>query len=214
MNRKERRENMQNSIENMVMAVSDGGHIILRADGRSRDSLRLLIEDGEFQLDLHTYYGGDGVPEAEWHQRRLVLHIKSGQMIVDPDKLRDALEQARPLVERVIAGHSVEWDGSNYVGRLTDDASASLDALDDLFARADLSDDRYMLWDVAEWLAHENAESLGIVGADDDALRDKADELFDVARTDLVVFQNPDDMEDVLRDKLSEYRERQDEADA
>jgi hypothetical protein len=33
------------------------------------------------------------------------------------------------LIDRIIAGHTVEWDGSNFVGRLTEDARDACDEI-------------------------------------------------------------------------------------
>jgi hypothetical protein len=55
------------------------------------------------------------------------------------------------LLERVHAGHSVEWDGSNHVGRLDDDASAARDEIERILDGLD-DDDRAQVWDADDWV--------------------------------------------------------------
>jgi hypothetical protein len=207
---------MDYNIDHMIESVTDNGLIILRADGRAIDKMILeVMEGGQVSLDIGTYYGGDGIPEAEWHRRCLATHVAKGPIIVDPDRLRAVLEQARPLVERVIAGHSVEWDGSNHVGRLTYDASEALDALDDLFARADLADEDWMLWTVADWIGSTPLADLGLdAGSDDEAIRAAAANLRHTARTDGVILMDDASLEDALRERVAEARaEAEEETD-
>jgi hypothetical protein len=198
---------MEYNIESMVESVTDNGHIILRRDGGVREEMLLLIEDGRVSLDIRDYFGGDGVPEAEWHRRRLALHLAKGPMIVDPDRLRTVLEQSRQLIELVVAGHSVEWDGSNRVGRLTDDADEALYALDDHFRRADLADDSLMLWTVADWIGSTSLADLGLdAGSDDAAIRAAAADLRHTARTDGIILMDDYALEDALRERVAEAR--------
>jgi hypothetical protein len=93
------------------------------SDGRSNTQAELTIrEDGTVSLGTRTYYGGDGTPMDEWHRRTLVYRINEN---ADAKTLRDELRDGQRLsllIDRVIEGHSVEWNGSNHVGRLDDDA--------------------------------------------------------------------------------------------
>ena len=82
-----------------------------------------ITEDGRVNLSGRTYYGGDGTPVSEWHRRDLVYTVEPN---ADGETLRaDLAEGGRiaVLIDRIKAGRSVEWDGSNMVGRLTEDAS-------------------------------------------------------------------------------------------
>jgi hypothetical protein len=192
---------MEYNVESIIKFVISDGHIVLRGDGGSRDKLLFLIENGRVSLDIRDYF--EAVPEAEWHRRHLALLVAEGPMIVASDRLRDLLEKARPLVERVIAGHSVEWDGSNQVGRLTYDASEAFYALDDHFRRADLADEDLMLWTVDDWLGSTALENLGLdPGADDAAISAAAADLRHTARTDGVVLVDDASLEDALRKRV------------
>lgn len=71
---------------------------------------------------------GDAVPMCVWHGLRLrytVDHSLSGQQIAD--LLED--DEVQALMERVCVGHTVEWDGGNDVGRLSDDAQEAHECL-------------------------------------------------------------------------------------
>ena len=108
--------------------------------------------DGEVAADIDGEIGG-AVPMAVWHRR--VLRV-SCPPDVNGRALRDYLEGiGRPLLERVHAGHTVHWDGSNYVGHLDDDARDALDRLERELADLDLDD----VWAVDDWLWTANSLS-------------------------------------------------------
>lgn len=71
---------------------------------------------------------GNGVPMSVWYRHDLRVSINpelsSGEIECF---LLDTKIQA--LLERIVAGHDIEWDGSNWIGSLTGDARAALDAL-------------------------------------------------------------------------------------
>ena len=89
-----------------------------------------LSEDGEVRADWSGEVGG-GKPEHVWNRRTLEFGVSA---FAKPEVLADLLESgaARPLLERIYAGHSVFWDGSNNKGRLNEDAQAASDDLEDL----------------------------------------------------------------------------------
>lgn len=82
-----------------------------------------LTDDGEISAD---YSGeiGTAMPTHVWHRQTL-------RWDVDPHLFGDVIVEAlldpatRELLERVHAGHAVEWDGNNFVGKLTADAEAA-----------------------------------------------------------------------------------------
>lgn len=158
-----------------------------------------LDEQGNVSAD---YSGeiGNGMPMDVWYGRTLRWAVNSS---INGNVLADALESVEitALLERIHAGHAVDWDGNNYVGSLTDDARA---ASDDLWWRLeDLGlDDEPAVWEVDNWLfggcsladhwadqplsdavaaLEEEAESEGIYidGDIETALLDQAAGLFD-----------------------------------
>lgn len=72
---------------------------------------------------------GNGVPEDVWH-RRILWYILS--IVPTVDVANQLMDDVLPLAERVVAGHSIEWDGCNHVGRLTEDAQDASDGIRDI----------------------------------------------------------------------------------
>lgn len=70
---------------------------------------------------------GNAVPMDVWHNRTLRFAVPSR---IGARQLRDFIARMRPLFERVHAGHTVEWDGNNMVGRLTVDAEDAIDQIE------------------------------------------------------------------------------------
>jgi hypothetical protein len=68
-------------------------------------------------------------------------------------KIEALAEQVKPLLDRVHAGHTTHFDGSNYKGHLTDDAQEASDAIESIFDQADWCDDKHPVWDASEWIA-------------------------------------------------------------
>lgn len=89
---------------------------------------------------------GGAVPAGVWHRRLIRVPCSCYLTAEQTAALGDEL---RPLIERVVAGHAVEWNGRNYTGRLDDDASEALDAI-----AAALEDEEggVQVWDAGEWL--------------------------------------------------------------
>lgn len=110
---------------------------------------------GEVSADFSGEIG-NAVPADVWHGVRLHWPVLSS---VRGDSLADLLRgDALHLLERVHAGHSVEWDGSNHVGRLDADAVEASDDLRELLNG--MQDDESAMvpvWDVRDWLFESGA---------------------------------------------------------
>jgi len=127
----------------------DGG----RRQGHS-EYLRLLIQPDAASIEAAERFGSDdGIP-AEIHSRRVQAYQvgSAGPLVVDRAAVDDLAERVAPLVARIQAGHSVEWDGSHQAGRLTDDAATAADDLAAILAQADIADTTRGAWEAAEWL--------------------------------------------------------------
>ncbi|MBN9007105.1 MAG: hypothetical protein J0H40_17025 [Rhizobiales bacterium] len=98
-------------------------------------ALLMIDQEGDVMVTKRSYHGGDGAPPDECYGRTLVWSLASsmdGDCTVDVDALRNDLSaggELAVLIDRVIAGHSVDWDGRNMVGRMTDDAHDALSAI-------------------------------------------------------------------------------------
>ena len=139
--------------------------------------------------------GGDAVPAPEWHRLTLAWEVLQGPAELDVAALRRDLGPGGPLhdllLERITAGRTTEWNGSNYVGVLDADAAQADEEL-----RARLADDpdrfctRRTVWAAADWLALE----LSIPGLSADTtdaeLEEVVERLDTEARGEHVVLQN------------------------
>lgn len=88
-----------------------------------------ITEEGAVSADWNGEIG-NGVPSFGWHGR--TIRVPVSPFVSGPD-LADFLERfarGRVLLERIHEGHSVEWDGSNFVGSLDEDAQAAREELE------------------------------------------------------------------------------------
>lgn len=102
---------------------------------------------------VHADFSGEigtAVPMDVWHGRTLRWTVPAD---VRGSALAELLQSpdTRALIERVHAGHRVEWNGSNNVGRLAEDAIQAREALERLFEDID-KDQRVPVLDVDDWL--------------------------------------------------------------
>jgi hypothetical protein len=75
---------------------------------------------------------GGSIPMSVYHGR-----IRWYVLLVRPRSVREAcciLRSFREYAERIIEGHTVEWNGNNHVGRLTEDAQAAEDEIYELIS--------------------------------------------------------------------------------
>lgn len=149
------------------------------ANTNTSTATALLIDPETRTLRVYQADGDNAVSESVWHGRSLTARVKNSTEQAVRQYLTD-----NPLVERVISGHSVDWDGRNMVGSLTDDAAAAWDELiqgfedlpdgwsywpiDDYLAQAqipaDLTDDQ--IADLAAKIEAEAAADLIVIGGD------------------------------------------------
>jgi hypothetical protein len=114
---------------------------------------------------------GDGTPMDEWHGITRVYTAdgetgEAGETHVDPDALREYIEgDGQELLERIFASGSVEWDGSNHEGRLTDDALEAEAAFET--ALQELPRASWVDWTCDEWFGQCMTEVYGQVSAQD-----------------------------------------------
>ena len=88
--------------------------------------LRILPEDGRAHWDWYAEIGSS-VPMTVWHHREYWVPVPADLTIEEIAELSARME---PLVARVVAGYTCEWDGRNMVGALTDDAVEALEGLE------------------------------------------------------------------------------------
>jgi hypothetical protein len=104
-----------------------------------------LDEDGNVDA---SYSGeiGNGSPMHVWHGRTLRWPLPNN---LSGDAIIELVNEHRSLLARVYAGHSVEWDGNNHVGRLDEDAQEAQQELDALLYE---TEGDIQIWPVVDWL--------------------------------------------------------------
>jgi hypothetical protein len=117
----------------------------------------VTLENGFVQADWSGDSGG-GMPPSVWHHRTLRWAVNPS---ANGRALAALLEgEALPLLERVHAGHTVEWDGSNNVGLLTADAQDASDELERLLDAMNDPENQTQVWGADEWL-FQSSRDLG-----------------------------------------------------
>lgn len=93
---------------------------------------------------------GGAVPMSVWHRRVLRVSVSPR---ISGDALADHMESEdfRALIRRVIAGHRVEWDGSNHVGQIDEDGEDALDAIGESLEQFG-EDDLTQIWLAGDYL--------------------------------------------------------------
>ena len=104
-----------------------------------------LSEDGVVTAGANPEIG-NAVTMDVWHRRTLQWSINPR---LTGAQIASAIQDAYTLLERIHAGHTIEWDGSNMSGTLTDDAG---DASAALARRLDKLHCEVNVWSADDWL--------------------------------------------------------------
>lgn len=99
-----------------------------------------MSEEGRVWADYIEDPDGRTVTMDVHHRRTLRWSIPES---ITGQALDELLETITPLLDRVHAGHSIEWDGHNNKGRLDDDAAAASEEIEGVIGAipyADLQD--------------------------------------------------------------------------
>jgi hypothetical protein len=179
-----------------------------------------ISKSGDVGIRTRTYHGGDGTPREEWLGRVQTFEIansKGGECVIDTDRLSEDLAddgKLSALIDRIVEGHDIKWDGNNNVGVLDDDAREARDDLDRL-----LDGGGYVLdtevWDAYEYLrgqepAHGALRLMGITtSATDQEIKAVAASMEDEARSQRFIFSS--DPEAAVRKVIQEVLDEDDE---
>jgi len=128
---------------------------------------------GAVSFDIDGAIGGGASPEV-WHSRVLRYSV-SNRITVTGMRAIAACPIVNELLLRICAGHSVEWDGSNHSGNMTEDAEDASSRLTDILSEnmwtnADTSDDLCDVWEIGDWM---NGNSDGDAATIRDHARDQ-----------------------------------------
>lgn len=173
-----------------------------------------ILEDGKVSLTIDTTFtSNDGTTFDVWHGRTMEFSINGNP---DLDELASLLGEggkASVLVDRVIAGHDVEWNGNNMVGTLTEDAREASEALAALLEEVSQSD--LAFWEAGDWLLSSMSHARVLDDADltvdatDEQIEKAAETLVASARADNVIVDQSD-VEGVLRECIERVRDDED----
>lgn len=126
-----------------------------------------------------------------YHRRDLEygVELKPGEAVIPrKDALVALAEKLQPLVDRIRAGHEVEWDGSNMVGTLSADAKDAEEEVELIFERlapSDWVEEGVMIWPADEWLYETRFDDID-KNTTDDELEELAKNRIAEARRDKV----------------------------
>lgn len=108
-----------------------------------------LERDGRVTADVDGEIGG-AVSHDVWHG--ITRRYKLPSPYMTAEAINAAIDALAPLLARVHDGHSVAWDGSNKVGKLTDDALDAEGEIERYLDGIDPSEGELVtVWDASEW---------------------------------------------------------------
>ena len=146
-----------------------------RARETDRNAFLEISEDSAEWNDNSS--SGSGVPPNVWHG--LVQRVPCLPTLTHQE-LKTLSEELGGLIAQVIDGLTREWNGNNYVGVLTDDAAAALEALEDLLDPGEQMPS-YAVFSAEDWLEGTSTAELlsdiaaaGSVEAWADSIRESA----------------------------------------
>jgi hypothetical protein len=111
--------------------------------------VQLVCETGALSASYDAEIG-NAVPVGVWHQRVRRWTIPA----LTESAANALLEEIAPLAERVVAGYSERWDGSNHVGEFDADADDAVEAIARLCDRDWSEGDVIAVWDAADYLGN------------------------------------------------------------
>ena len=156
-----------------------------------------LNESGSVYAD---YEGGvgEGCPASVWHGRDARINIRP---TASGKALREmfADEGFMALVRRYYDGLTVEWDGSNNVGALTEDAKAALEAIERIAEGLDCIN----IFDADDWIEYATREEMEQHGG----IEGYAKYLDGLTDADQLVEGGVSAIEDALREKFADDEE-------
>jgi len=170
--------------------------------------LELDLETGELSADYNAEIG-NAVPAPVWHG----VVRRWGIPCLTAAAANELMAEIAPIAQRVLDGASVEWDGSNWIGKLDADAAVAEEGAEQLAGGCD--GDTVCAVDACDWLDGGDANALGITTDTTDAeLHSIGERISSEACAEgvHVIIRN---LDDYLRDARDELRtaEQDQEAD-
>jgi hypothetical protein len=134
-----------------TITISEVGDLYLRYRGQHSPQPCYVQLDCEAETLCAEVDGsiGPGTPFRVWHGRTLRWSIPALTESAAEGLLLDLI----PLAQRIVDGYECRWDGSNHVGRLTEDAREAAEAIRDLCDRNWSEGEVLSVWDASDWYA-------------------------------------------------------------
>ena len=113
-----------------VIEVTEPPYCQYNGQYEAQDVYIEIDPDGKtVSMDYDPEIGG-GVPEDVYH-KIIMRYYLPRDTVPTVSSANDILSNLLPLAERVVAGHSIEWNGINHVGVLDDDAQMASECIRD-----------------------------------------------------------------------------------
>ena len=131
------------------ITIAEVGDLYLRYAGQTSPQpcyVELDCEGETLSAEVDTAIG-PGTPFRVWHGRAIRWSIPALTESAAEGMLLDLI----PLAERICAGYSCAWDGSNNVGRYSEDARDAAEAIRDLCDRDWSEGETLSVWDAHDW---------------------------------------------------------------
>lgn len=131
-----------------TITIEEVGDLFLKYSGQYQQQPCYVQLDCEAETLCAEVDGsiGPGTPFRVWHGRVIRWSIPA----LTESAAEGLLLALIPLADRICAGYSCEWDGSNNVGRYSEDARDAAEAIRDLCDR-DWEGQTIEAWDAHDW---------------------------------------------------------------
>lgn len=191
---------MEDEMEIQISEVC-GADLHLQYPGQNRPQscfVELDCRDGRLSAEADPEIGNASpVDVHHGHRQRWTIPALKAQAA------NALLAEIAPLADRVCAGYSSEWNGSNHVARFTADAAETIEEIASLCDAADPGD-VVVVWAAADWFGvdgnlESQAKALGITAA-------ATDEELDAIAKRVLSAAKSDDVDEV--DGLDEHLRR------
>ena len=122
-------------------------------DNGNQAPIYLLLDWDNETIDAGTYYEKNSMPMDIFHNLRTRIQLPGN---IDASHLKDDIDDILQRLDRIQAGYSSEWNGHNWIGKLTAEAEDDLQSLryeieTDPVSIFRLLDDTAGVWDVSSW---------------------------------------------------------------
>lgn len=182
-----------------VTSTPESDPMLRDTGGELRPTLWISLERETAGVSMDSYAPGTGTPADEWHGRTITASLLTEDGIPDENELREYLaDDGMALLQRIYDGGSIDWDGSNHIGHINDDADdayAELRSAIDALPRCSLA-----IWACADWFGACSDAELGITSDTTDAEIAALAESYETGALDNNVILG-DDVADYLTDR-------------